>query len=61
MEKVIEVSTAAIALGTILGMGGAIGTFLLSLGATTTLAVLSIIFYILGTLLFLFWLRRKIE
>ncbi len=62
MKKLMELSTAAIALATVIGVGFGIATFLAEF-TSLVLRNIGIIlgFYIFGMILSIEWLRRKIE
>ena len=53
------ISTATIAYGTIIGMIGALGSFLISFGIKKETIIIRIFIYILSTMFFILWLRRK--
>ncbi len=61
MTNLMELSTAVIAYGTIIGVVGALGTLLLEFGFSSLETGLFLIIYILVTLLFIAWLGGKIK
>ncbi|HIG96154.1 TPA: hypothetical protein HA249_04705 [Candidatus Woesearchaeota archaeon] len=58
MEKLMEISTGTIAFSTILGVGGALGSLMLELHFSFPFIFFVEMFYILGTLIFIMWLRK---
>lgn len=61
MEKVMEISTAMVAFSTIIGVAGAVGTFLLNLGLSALAAMIGAYIYIIVTLIFLILVRRLLK
>lgn len=60
MEKVTEISTAMVAFSTIIGVAGAVGTFLLNLGVPHRLTFIGILIYISITFIFLVLIKRSL-